>query len=394
MRELIQKYTFPLCCLLLGFNGITELSKLFVQKLRPDQHINFEYTWKLMANAVPKNPHPLLMLLFNIYSFFLGLIDQLDFNSVGQFNSALLVSTACLLFWYANKKNGVLSGFIFSFMLLSSQYVTIQAQMLTPVCLVLPLLTLSLVCDCTLVAGVIGTSLLVNDPFALLIILPVILLSIKKEDMSTSSLTKMALPFVLILYPLYIGRYINSAESVSESDQLTFPIMTLKRRIFECFKLNSPDEIVRLVSTMTRVLQHNCHYLVLTFAALGVLVNIRNKPKVAISRILVPILTLVLFNQDIHLTGLLIGPTLIIIYLFAIDFISMVESYFTTKLATLTDNNFPISSILVISLVAAIYPKESFFTTIYLKKLKFSNIFQKILKDFIRIFQKKLKLNI
>ena len=147
-----------------------QLSKLFVQKLRPDQHISYEYTWKLMANTVPKNPHPLLMILFNIYSFFVGLVDQVGLNTVAQFNSVLIVSNACLIFWYANKKNGTLSGFIFGFMLLSSQYVSIQAQTLTPACLLLPLLTLGLVCDCTVLVGIIGTSLLVNDPFSLLII--------------------------------------------------------------------------------------------------------------------------------------------------------------------------------------------------------------------------------
>ena len=160
-----------------------------------------------------------------------------------------------------------------------------------------------------------------------------------------------------ILYPFYVGRYINSTDSVSESDKLTMQFSTVREELFKTVSVNSIDTMKELALSMARVIQQNCLNAQLICALGGLLINIKQRKVSTLGRVLIPVITLLFFKQETHAAGLLVGPSLMVVYLLTIDFVGLIEKTVTDAVARKTDNSFPVTSIMVVSLAALIYPK-------------------------------------
>ena len=129
--------------------------------------------------------------------------------------------------------------------------------------------------------------------------------------------------------------------------------------------------------TLGRVLQYNLMLPVLSMSALGLFVSWRNSRQTFALRLLVPLMTILLFKKDFHAPGLLTGPTLITLLLFAIDSAGYAERLLAEKLSTKNEYLPSMISILLISStfakLSAFEPKSSSVEYHTMKHFEISN---------------------
>ena len=110
--------------------------------------------------------------------------------------------------------------------------------------------------------------------------------------------------------------------------------------------------------TLGRVLQYNLMLPVLMASTFGLFVCWRQNKQTFVLRLLVPVVTILLFKNNLHASGLLTGPTITTLLLFAIDFTGYVERLIMTKLSA---KNEYLPSIVSILLISSIFAKLSAF---------------------------------
>ena len=129
--------------------------------------------------------------------------------------------------------------------------------------------------------------------------------------------------------------------------------------------------------TLGRVLEYNLMLPVILISTFGLIVSWRQNKKKFVSRLFVPLITILLFKKDIHAPGLLTGPTIITLLLLAIDCAGCLERILMEKLSTKSEYLPSMVSILLISSafakLSAFDPKASSTDYHTMKQFEISN---------------------